>query len=185
MSSPIASLLGMVASHPLRVFPPGSILLAEGRRTGVLFVLEAGTVEILREDVQLACVSQPGAVFGEVNVLLDHPHIATVRVRSESRFRVIADPVPFLRAHPDAALHVALVLAQRLASVTSYLVELKREREDRLGYLARADEMLARLLHPHTRTGAGPDGVGGPGRSGSNPGLGGGATGASSRPNPG
>lgn len=147
----MASLLALCANHPVRVFPPGSVLLEEGKRSGVLYVLESGTVEIVKIGVPITTVSHPGAVFGEVSILLDHPHIATVRVTAESRFREIADPMPFLRAHSDAAVHVAILLAQRLNGVTSYLVDLKREQDERRGYSAKVDEVLANLLHLQVR----------------------------------
>ncbi len=152
---PLASMLALAASFPQRVIPPGVILLEEGRRTGVLYVLEGGTVEILKAGVPITSVSQPGSVFGEVSILLDHPHIATVRVTVESRFREICDPMPFLRAHPDAALHVSVLLAQRLSAVTAYLVDLKRQHEDRRDHLARVDDVLANLLHLQSRPKAG------------------------------
>ncbi len=148
---PVASLLGLAANHPEQVLPPGSVLLEEGRRAGVLYVLESGTVEIIKGGVAISTVSHPGAVFGEVSVLLDEAHMATVRVTAESRFRVIDDPMEFLRAHPDAAMHVAMLLARRLSGVTAYLVELKRQYEERKDHLAMVDEVLANLLHLHAR----------------------------------
>lgn len=149
--APLASFLGLAANHPQRVLPPGSVLLEEGRRAGVLYVLESGTVEIAKGGVAISTVSHPGAVFGEVSVLLDEAHMATVRVTAESRFRVIEDPMTFLRAHPDAAMHVAMLLARRLGGVSSYLVELKRQYQERKDHLAMVDEVLANLLHLHAR----------------------------------
>lgn len=126
--------------------------MEEGGRGRVLYVLEAGTVEVVKGGLSITCVSHPGAVFGEVCVLLDHPHIATVRAMAPSRCRVIDDPLPFLRQHPDAALHVAMLLAQRLNAVMSYLVELKRESMSREAHGARVDEVLASLLHLQPRS---------------------------------
>ena len=50
-----------------------------GRRPGRLFVLAAGTVEVLRGDTRVALISDAGAVFGEMSILLNTPHTATVR----------------------------------------------------------------------------------------------------------
>jgi CRP-like cAMP-binding protein len=148
---PVASLLALAGNHPQRVFQPGSVLLEEGRRAGVLYVLESGTVEIMKGGVPISTVSHPGAVFGEVSLLLDEAHMATVRVVAESRLRIIDEPMAFLRAHPDAAMHVAMLLARRLSGVTAYMVDLKRQYEERKDHLAMVDEVLANLLHLHAR----------------------------------
>ncbi|MBX3748397.1 MAG: Crp/Fnr family transcriptional regulator [Verrucomicrobiae bacterium] len=149
--SPIASLLALTDGYPLRVYPAGHVLLEEGRRGGVLYVLESGTVEILKAGVAISTVSHPGAVFGEVSSLLNQAPMATVRVTAECRFRVIDEPMAFLRAHPDAAMHVAMLLARRLGTVMEYLAELKRKHESRQDHLAMVDEVLASLLNLHAR----------------------------------
>jgi CRP-like cAMP-binding protein len=58
-------------------------------------------------------VAEPGAVFGELSVLLDQPHTADVRALEASQFHV-ADAAAMLRVDPIALLYVATVLAQRL-----------------------------------------------------------------------
>lgn len=143
------SLIALCAHYPQRVVPAGAVLLEEGRQAGVIYVLEAGTVEIIKRGQPITAVSQPGSVFGEISVLLAQGHMATVRVRSESRFRVIEDPLAFLRAHPDAAWHVAMLLAQRLSGTMEYLVDLKRQHADRQEYVTMVDGVLASLLHLH------------------------------------
>ena len=44
---------------------------------------------------------KPGAVFGEVSVLLNQPHSATVRCLAPSRFHVVRDSLNFLQGHPE------------------------------------------------------------------------------------
>jgi CRP/FNR family cyclic AMP-dependent transcriptional regulator len=149
--SMVASLIGLCAKHPQKTFAAGSILLEEGRRAGVIYVLESGTVEIVKGGVAVSTVSHPGAVFGEISVLLEESHMATVRVKAESRFRVIERPMEFLREHPDAAMHVSILLARRLCSVMAALVDMKREFEGRREHVAKVDELLGTLLHLHAR----------------------------------
>jgi len=71
-------------------------------------------------------VTDPGAVFGELSVLLDQPHTADVRALEASQFHV-ADAATILRVDPIALLCVATVLAQRLDSANRGLLELKRQ----------------------------------------------------------
>ena len=84
------AILDLCHGAPLRSFEAGSVLLCECETSGLLYVLKAGSVEVLRGSTQVAVVEEPGAVFGEMSVLLNRPHTATVRAflsstRSNSR----------------------------------------------------------------------------------------------------
>ena len=61
---------------PLVTYQAGETLLTAGLRIGRLLILKEGAVEVLKEGVQIAAVTEPGAVFGELSVLLDQPHTA-------------------------------------------------------------------------------------------------------------
>ena len=63
-------------------FKSGQDMLPEGDRLGKLLVLIEGQVEIIRERTQVTLVDEPGSVFGEMAVLLDMPHSATVKALS-------------------------------------------------------------------------------------------------------
>src|SRR5258708_4470746 len=76
--------------------------------------------------VQIAKVREPGAVFGELSVLLGQPHTADIRALEASQFHV-ADAATLLRIDPIGLLYVATVLAQRLDSANQTLLELKRQ----------------------------------------------------------
>jgi CRP-like cAMP-binding protein len=114
--------LPKLASLPIEVYEEGSLVLAAGATTGKLLVLKEGAVEVVRGGVRLAEVDEPGAVFGELAVLLGQPHTADVRALRRSTFHV-ADGRSYLRADPTAALYVAMLLARRLQAVNGHLVE--------------------------------------------------------------
>jgi CRP-like cAMP-binding protein len=132
---------------PEAPFAKGTVLLPEGGRTGILYVLIEGDVEVLKGDFQVAMVSEPGSIFGEVSVLLGMPHMASVRALTACRVYRIPDAAAFLAANPDIALELARLLAQRLNGVTSYLADLKRQFEDQKSHLGMVDEVLETLLH--------------------------------------
>ena len=111
-----------LASLPIEVYQEGSLVLAAGATTGKLLVLKEGAVEVVRDGVCLAEVSEPGAVFGELAVLLGRPHTADVRALRRSVFHV-ADGRSYLRADSTAALYIAVLLAGRLKAVNRHLVE--------------------------------------------------------------
>jgi CRP/FNR family cyclic AMP-dependent transcriptional regulator len=67
-------------------------------------------VEILKLGHLISTVTQPGAVFGEVSVLLEQPHMATVRAGTEIVVRVVENPQVFLETNPAIAVHVGAVI---------------------------------------------------------------------------
>ena len=101
-------------------------MLTAGSTTGRLLILKEGAVEVVKEGVEIAKVTEPGAVFGELSVLLDQPHTADVRALETSQFHV-ADAAALLRIDPIALLYVAAVLARRLDGANQALIELKRQ----------------------------------------------------------
>jgi CRP/FNR family cyclic AMP-dependent transcriptional regulator len=130
-----------------RQIAPGADLLRQGERSGRLFVLAEGTLEVYRGDVQIALVSEPGAIFGEMAVLLDQPHTASVRAVTEAKVHVVEDASRFLNANPNVLLPIATLLARRLQSATTYLVNLKHQFRDQKDHLGMVDEVLESLTH--------------------------------------
>jgi CRP-like cAMP-binding protein len=143
----MSSTLTRCQALPIRSFAAGEVVIAEGSPAGVLYVLATGSVEVTKGDVQITTVSEPGAFFGEMSVLLDTAHTATVRALEPSTFHVADDPLAFLHANPEIAFEVARVLARRLHFVNSYLVDLKRQFEGSGDHLSMVDEVLETLVH--------------------------------------
>ena len=141
------SILSVCEGLPEASFEAGNVLLAEGGRTGILYVLIDGDVEILKGDFQVDTVSEGGAIFGEVSALLDIPHMATVRALTPLRAYRVEGAADFLNSHPTIALEVARLLAQRLNGVTNYLMDLKHQFEDQENHLGMVDEVLETLVH--------------------------------------
>jgi CRP-like cAMP-binding protein len=71
-------------------------------------------------------VAEPGAVFGELSVLLNQPHTADVRALETSQFHV-ANATTLLEQNPIAVLYVASVLAHRLDGANHALIQLKTQ----------------------------------------------------------
>ena len=143
----MATVLEICKSLPLRSIAAGETVLTDGATDSLLYIMVEGAVEIVKGDVQINTVSEPGAIFGEVSVLLGLPHMATVKALRPSVFRVAAEPTEFLRSNPDIALAVAALLAKRLHILTTYLVDLKRQFESHENHLALVDEVLESLVH--------------------------------------
>jgi CRP-like cAMP-binding protein len=100
-----------IAVLPLVTYQVGETVIAYGSRTARLLILKKGAVAIVKEDTQIAKVTEPGAVFGELSILLDQPSKVDVRALETAQFHV-ADAV-LLTQNPIAA-YVAMVLARQL-----------------------------------------------------------------------
>jgi CRP-like cAMP-binding protein len=100
---------------------PGMDLIEQGGRTGQLYVLKDGELEVLRDGKHVTTIKTPGAVIGEMSVLLDAPQTATVRAVTEVDYFVIDNAIDVLRSHPDWLLQIARLLAQRVNATTAQL----------------------------------------------------------------
>jgi CRP/FNR family transcriptional regulator, cyclic AMP receptor protein len=141
------SILEKCADAPQQRLPSGAILLSEGETSGRLFVLAEGSVEVLRGNTQVALVAEPGAVFGEMSVLLNRPHTATVKAASEVRVYVFDNAESFLKSSPEIAFLLGRLLAERLNAATTYLVDLKRQFEGHTNHFGMIGEVLECLIH--------------------------------------
>lgn len=112
------------------------LVIHEGDTTGHLYVLIEGRLEVIKGDTVVAGITEPGAVLGEMSVLLDQPHTATVRAASDSTIYEISDAASFLREQPEVALLIARLLAQRLNVANTYLADLKRQYAGQGNHLA-------------------------------------------------
>lgn len=129
-------------------FKPGAVMLPEGERFGRLYVLVEGQVEVIRERTQVTHVDEPGSIFGEMAVLLDMAHSATVRALSTVTAYEIPDALTFLDTRPEFSLHIATMLARRLYYTTSYLVDLQQQAAGKRQDLDLVDQILASLVDP-------------------------------------
>jgi CRP-like cAMP-binding protein len=101
-----------IAALPVVTYQVGETVIAYGSRTARLLILKKGAVAIIKEDTEIAKVTEPGAVFGELSILLDQPNKVDVRALETSQFHV-ADTAVLLTQNPIAA-YVAMVLAGQL-----------------------------------------------------------------------
>ncbi len=115
-----------LAALPIATYQPGETLLTAGSKTGLLLILKKGAVTIIKGGIEMAKVTEPGAVFGELSALLDQPHTADVRALETTQFHV-ANADALLVQNPVALLYVAAVLARRLDAANRTLIELKSQ----------------------------------------------------------
>jgi len=124
--SDVATVESRLAALPVVKHRAREVVLTAGAKTGELLFLKSGTVEVVKDGVQIASVNAPCSVFGEQAVLLDQPHTADVRTLEQTEFYV-ADASTILTTDPTVALYVAAILARRLDNANRWLVGVKRQ----------------------------------------------------------
>lgn len=131
---------------PEKQFLTSEDLIIEGGQEEKLYILIEGEVEIYKGETFIAVQDEPGAIFGEMSLLLGLPSTATVKATLPTRTYEVSNGNVFLKTNPDLSYLLATLLAKRLHNVNTYLVDMKKQYEDRLDHLCLMDEVLESLL---------------------------------------
>jgi CRP/FNR family transcriptional regulator, cyclic AMP receptor protein len=143
------AVLASLVAYPVVAFGEGQLMLRQGSISERLLFLREGAVDIVRDDVVLARVAEPGAVLGDMAVILGRPHSADVWAAQASRCHVVEDALRLLRAEPELALYVMTVLAGRLDAVNGHLIAARTRLGDagpQRGVLAQTLDSLGRAM---------------------------------------
>ena len=136
-----------LAVLPIARFALGETVLAAGATSGRLLVLRSGAVEVVKDGTRLAEVSEPGAMFGELSLLLGRPHTADVRAVAATEVHV-ADAASLLTEDPATLLYLTVLLARRLDATNQALLEVRQQLQAGQPYglisgtVARAESLL-------------------------------------------
>lgn len=100
-------------------YPAGEVLFREGDAGDVMYVIQAGEVEILRrvkDQDRVLAVLPAGEFFGEMAIVNDRPRSATAVVRRQSRLLVIDGHTfeAMIRGKAEIAVRMIQTLASRL-----------------------------------------------------------------------
>jgi CRP/FNR family transcriptional regulator, cyclic AMP receptor protein len=137
-------LLELTSHLPEAVVEPGEVVIAEGARTGIIWVLVSGALDVTLNGEPISRIDRPGSTIGEVAVLLEQPHGATVTAVTRSVLRRADDGDALLELHPPVARLVAADLARRLDNLTVYLADLQVQYQGATG-LAMVPDVLRHL----------------------------------------
>ena len=121
------SLLALAAAHPSRTYAAGEILIGQGFAGGDLYILESGQLAVERDGVRIATVATPGALIGEMSVVLGTMNTATVQAEKPTTVRVIRDAQQYLKTDPELTFRIAWLMANRLDATSAYLVQLTKD----------------------------------------------------------
>lgn len=152
-------MLSLSAHLPEVAFAPGETVVREGATDGGIWVFVSGALQVRKGQAVVNAITEPGALVGEISVLLDSPSSATVEATEPSVLRYAADGKALLASDPGITRLVAVGLAQRLNFVTTYLADLKQQYGEAPG-LSMVSDVLSRLAQrqaPPARPGSARD----------------------------
>ena len=125
---------------------PGEELLQQNAKAAGMYFLKQGKVKVHKDGYQIAVVSEPGAVFGEMAYFLDHAYTASVQCLAPCTFYHLDNPAQHLAANPALMLHICKILSTRLFNLNQYLVDVKKQYEGH-DHLDMVNEVLETLMN--------------------------------------
>ncbi|MDX2108704.1 MAG: cyclic nucleotide-binding domain-containing protein [Verrucomicrobiota bacterium] len=108
----------------------GKTIIQQGEQGSGFYILQAGTLEVYKDDVLLAVLMYPGTIFGEMGDILGKPRTCTVRAKNKAKLvhvDVQGGIEQLVRERPDIAARVIKTLASRLDRTTQKLVDTARD----------------------------------------------------------
>ena len=94
-----------------------------------MLICKEGAGPVVKEGVEIAKVTEPGAGFGELSARLGHPHTADIHALEESEFHVVGTAAPLMQDLVSPP-YVATVVERRQDSADRAQAELKRQVQD-------------------------------------------------------
>ena len=137
-------LLSLTAELPELEFATGDVIMVEGGESTGVWILKSGSLRVTKNGEEVNTVERPGALIGEMSILLGVPDSATVVAAEPCVLRYAEDGEALLTSDPRIIHEVAVGLAERLHFVTTYLADLKQQYGDVPG-LAMVPDVLREL----------------------------------------
>lgn len=114
-------ILSFCSSEQSTIVPDQTNIIEEGTKTGAIFILIEGRIEIIKNGSSVAILSEPGTVIGEISLLQDCPHTATCRSLGKVKMYSIMNGKEFLLNNINIFWIISRGLANKLQLTTSCL----------------------------------------------------------------
>lgn len=114
-----------------REYSDGEIICREGEIGNCLYVIQAGEVDVVREESGSEVVIsslQPGAIFGEMAIIDRQPRSRTIRAKGKARVLTLDKKAFLRRVHEDPSLAFQ-ILRQMSLRIRSQDQEIARLRQ--------------------------------------------------------
>ncbi|MEM7180506.1 MAG: cyclic nucleotide-binding domain-containing protein [Spirochaetota bacterium] len=109
-----------------RKFPKDTVIINEGDKPKAMYIIVEGELEIVKDQQVIAIESQPGYYLGEVSILRNASHNATVRTKIPSVLIEISagKAFSFFKHSPEIAISVSKKLAQRILIINGGYIDI-------------------------------------------------------------
>jgi CRP-like cAMP-binding protein len=126
-------------------YQPEEVICREGEVGDELFILSSGEVEVRKGDTVVSVISEEGAYFGEMSVLLGVPRTATVVARKTTVLFALPNAIlkKMMETSPAMASKLAVCESRRLLNTSNLLNDLQKKLQDASApYLEREQALL-------------------------------------------
>ncbi len=142
----LADILDLVVDAPTRAYSDGDRLLQEGERSAAIHVLVEGELEVVRRGRAVVRIAEPGAIVGELGLLLDEPATADVVAVGPVTVHHVEGGDELFTRYPALMGHLATMLARRLQQISTYLTDLQEQFAGQSATLGLVPNVLRELL---------------------------------------
>jgi CRP-like cAMP-binding protein len=106
----------------LQKLPAGQVLFKQGDSADLMYIVMSGKAEVIVHD-RVVDEAKEGAMLGEMSMLQDGVRSATIRAKTDCEILPIERKkfVFYIQHVPEFALHIMLVLAERLRRTNDHL----------------------------------------------------------------
>lgn len=109
-------------------FKAGETIIKEGEHGKGFYILQAGTLEVQKDGLDVATISEPGTIFGEMSDILNEPRTCTIVARKNSYVIHIPKNIDeIVDSYPSIAKKLIVTLAKRLEDTTKNLLLFKAD----------------------------------------------------------
>lgn len=108
--------------YELKTFAPGETIIQEGTVDNRLYVLQDGTIDVIKGDTKVVELDTKGLVLGEISVILGTPRSTTVKAKTEVDMLEFAMSIEeIIEKNPHLTKRILTQLAMRLEKTTANL----------------------------------------------------------------
>ncbi|MBP0013854.1 cyclic nucleotide-binding domain-containing protein [Roseofilum reptotaenium CS-1145] len=112
-------------------YPAGHLILDEGRKGGLLYILLSGKVEVVKDHAVLAQLGK-GDFFGEMSIFNAAPLSASVRAVDECEILLLTQQQLYeaIEVSPGVAVYIIRILCRRVNQMNQALSEFQAQKSN-------------------------------------------------------
>jgi len=120
-------ILNFCSGESPQIIRDQSYIFEEGAKTGVIVILIEGEIEVIKNGISVAVLSEPGTIIGELSVLQDCPHTATCRAQGDIKVYSFTNGKEFLLSNVNILWLASRDLAKKLQLTTTCLTGFSKD----------------------------------------------------------